>query len=202
MTNGYHIGDQAAPHFLTFTIVDWVDIFTRKKYRDLFLESLKFCQKNKGLELYAFVIMSNHVHLIIQSKFGKLSDLVRDFKKYTARNIIDDLLSENSGESRSEWMLKRFEFAARSNRRNSDFQLWKYGNRPMEIYSEPFLWQKINYIHMNPVRAGWVKRASEYMYSSASNFVGITGILDFELPSIPIIDSVSSKSIIQDIENW
>jgi REP element-mobilizing transposase RayT len=85
MQDGYKIRDQALPHFITVTVVDWIDVFTRKTYRDCVIECLDFCIKNKGMILYGYVIMSNHIHMIIQSSDGNLSDLIRDFKKFTAK---------------------------------------------------------------------------------------------------------------------
>lgn len=102
---GYQIRDQSKPHFMTFTVVDWVDVFTRKIYRDVLIDSLKFCQKEKGLILHGYVIMSNHIHVIFQTETGNLSDLVRDFKVFTAKEILKSI--ENGPESRSDWMLKR-----------------------------------------------------------------------------------------------
>ena len=78
-------------HFFTFTIVDWVDVSSRKLYRDIIIDSLKFCQESKGMNLTSYVIMSNHIHLICQSDKGNLSDLVRDFKKYVAQIIINQI---------------------------------------------------------------------------------------------------------------
>lgn len=115
LRQGYIIKNQKAPHFLTFTVVDWVDVFTRKKYRDTFLETLQFCQSNKGLILYGYVIMSNHIHPIAQSEEGKLSDLIRDIKKFAAQKILAQITE--SGESRTEWMMKRFEFSAQKTRK-------------------------------------------------------------------------------------
>lgn len=186
MSEGYQIRNQGAPHFLTFTVVDWVDVFTRKVYSDIVIDSLKYCQDQKGLDMFGYVIMSNHIHLIIQSNQKQLSALIKDFKSFVAKRIIE-MVKEGS-ESRSDWMLKRFEFAARSNSRNSQYQFWRYGNHPEEVFSEEFPWTKLNYIHMNPVRAGIVNKASEYRYSSASNYVSGEGLLNFELPSNPIID--------------
>lgn len=105
-------------------------------------------------------------------------------------------------ESRSEWMLKRFEFAARSNSRNSNYQFWRYGNHPEEIITERFLWSKLNYIHMNPVRAGIVRMASDYIYSSASNYVNGSGLIKFEMPSNPIINTLSSERFNNEINEW
>jgi REP element-mobilizing transposase RayT len=78
MKEGYVIRDQTLPHFTTATVVDWVDIFTRKIYKDIAIDCLEYCVQNKGMILYSYVIMSNHIHLIIQSKDGNLSDLLRD----------------------------------------------------------------------------------------------------------------------------
>ena len=122
MKEGYVIRDQEKPHFLTCTIVDWVDVFTRKIYRDIVIDCFKYCIKNKGMILYGFVIMSNHIHLIVQHKNGKLSDLIRDFKKFTATQILAKLQTEP--ESRREWILERFAKATETHSRNKNFQIW------------------------------------------------------------------------------
>ena len=85
--NNYKIAKGEDIYFLTFTIVGWVDIFTRKIYRDIVLESFRYCQENKGLDLFAYVIMSNHIHLIARSRDGDLSAVVRDFKRYTSQKF-------------------------------------------------------------------------------------------------------------------
>ena len=190
-TNGYQINDQSTAHFITATVVDWVDVFSRKIYKDILIDSLDFCIRNKGMILYGYVIMTNHVHLVIQSENGKLSDLIRDFNKFTARNILDTIAL--GAESRKDWMLKRFEFACKSHTRNEKYQFWKYGNHPEEVYSEKFLWQKLDYIHLNPVRAGIVEKASNYLYSSASNYVNGKGLLEIQKADNPIIDVLNPR---------
>lgn len=190
--NGYKINDQTKAHFITATVVDWVDVFSGKAYRNIVIESLDFCTKNKGMILYGYVIMSNHIHLIVQSKDGKLSDLMRDFKKFTAKSILETI--ENKPESRRDWILKRFEFACKSHSRNEKYQFWQYGNHPEEIYTEKFLWQKLDYIHLNPVRAGIVEKASHYLYSSASNYVNGKGLLKIEIAQNPVIDVLNSNA--------
>ncbi len=165
MSAGHKIADQYATHFITPTIVDWVAIFTRKVYRDIILESLDFCIKNKALKLYGYVIMPNHLHLLVQSTTGTLSDTIRDFKKFTASTMLEAI--KNEPESRREWMLHRFEWNATQNERSSNHQLWTHENRPEEIHTQRFFDQKLNYIHQNPVRAGWVEQPEEYIYSSA-----------------------------------
>ena len=186
MQGGYQIRDQNLPHFITATVVDWVDVFTRKNYKDIIVECLEFCIKNKSMILYGYVIMSNHIHMIVQSENGKLSDLLRDFKKFTTSKIIETIKSEP--ESRREWMLERFQLATESHSRNKNYQFWQYGNHPEEIYSTKFLWSKLDYIHLNPVRAGIVEKASHYTYSSASNYVLDKGLLKIEKAAIPIVD--------------
>lgn len=196
---GYIIRDQSKAHFITATVVDWVDVFSRKAYRNCIIESLDFCIKNKGMILYGFVIMSNHIHLIIQSDKNKLSDLIRDFKKFTAKTILHKI--ETEPESRADWMLKRFEFACKSHSRNEKYQFWQYGNHPEEIFSEKFFWSKLDYIHLNPVRAGIVVKASHYLYSSASNYVNDYGIITITKVDNPVIDVLKPQSI-SNIYNW
>lgn len=193
MKEGYIIRDQSKPHFITATVVDWVDVFSRKNYKDCIVESLDFCIKNKGMILYGFVIMSNHIHLIIQSEESKLSDLIRDFKKFTAKTILNKI--ESGPESRADWMLKRFEFACKSHTRNEKYQFWQYGSHPEEIFSEKFMWSKLDYIHLNPVRVGIVARASHYRYSSASNYVNDNGIIEITKLDNPVIDVLKPSSI-------
>ena len=186
MLDGYKLRDQTLPHFITATVVDWVDVFTRKNYRDIVVECLDFCIREKGMVLYGYVIMSNHIHMVVQSNNGELSNLIRDFKKFTATKILEKIQSEP--ESRREWILERFKLAAESHTRNKNYQFWKYGNHPEEIYSNTFMWSKLDYIHLNPVRAGIVEKASHYIYSSASNYVSDNGLLKIEKADTPIVD--------------
>ena len=195
MKEGYVIRDQNKAHFITATVVDWIDIFTRKTYKDIVIESLAYCIKEKGMLLYGYVIMSNHIHLIVQSKDGKLSDLIRDFKKFTAKNILEKIQTEP--ESRKQWMLERFKKATETHGRNKDYQFWQYGNHAEEIYSHKFMWAKLDYIHLNPVRAGIVEKASHYRYSSASNYVHDQGLLNVEIVDNPVIDVLKKASIIK-----
>ena len=166
---GYKIRNQAEAHFITFTVVEWVDVFARKDYRDIVFESIKHCQDKKGLLLHAWCIMSNHLHLIVSAKNNDLSDILRDFKKFTSKQIIK-AISEIKQESRREWMLEIFKKAGEANSRNSEYQFWRQDNQPKEVYSPSFVFQKLNYIHNNPVEAGIVDKAEEYLYSSARDY--------------------------------
>uniref|UniRef100_UPI004048CAF1 REP-associated tyrosine transposase n=1 Tax=Flavobacterium sp. TaxID=239 RepID=UPI004048CAF1 len=195
MKEGYVIRDQDKAHFITATVVDWIDVFTRQNYRDSVVECLNFCIKNKGMIVYAYVIMSNHIHIVVQSNEGKLSDLIRDFKKFTAKTILDKI--QNESESRREWMLERFQKATETHTRNKNYQFWQYGNHPEEVYSEKFLWSKIDYIHMNPVRSGLVKKIEDYIYSSASNYINNEGLVEVELAEMPKVDVSKESSFIK-----
>lgn len=177
---GYIIHDQQAIYYMTFTVVGWIDIFTRQCYRDILLESFKYCRQHKGLHLYAYVIMSNHIHLIASVDEGcSISDFVRDCKKFTSKQILEDI--ENSGtESRRDWMLHQFKYYASRHTRNEIYQLWEHDNHFIELSSAVFTQQKIDYIHQNPVNAGLVYRAEDYIYSSASNYAGIDQVTEVD----------------------
>lgn len=166
MSKGYHIADQNAVYYLTITVQEWVDVFTRKRYRDIIIESLQHCIDNKGLSLYAYVIMSNHLHLIARANEGfELSNIIRDFKRHTSKQILNSIQSEP--ESRRRWMLNIFSIS------ENKHEFWQKDNHPFVLYSSEMVKQKLNYIHQNPVRAGFVREAQEYMYSSASNFASL-----------------------------
>ncbi len=171
------ITDRDGMYFLTSTVVDWVDVFTRPIYRYIIIDSLRYCMNEKGLELYAWVIMSNHIHLMAASKPGfHLSDTMRDFKKYTSKQITAAISVEN--ESRKEWMLNRFEYAGRNDKKIKNYTFWQDGNEAKPIYSFEFLKQKIDYIHNNPVKAEIVEYAEQYKFSSAIDYAGGKGLLN------------------------
>jgi REP element-mobilizing transposase RayT len=193
LEEGYTIRDQTLPHFITATVVDWIDVFSRKVYRDEVIQCLNYCINNKGMIIYGYVIMSNHIHMVVQSKDGKLSDLLRDFKKFTATSILNKI--QNEPESRREWMLERFRFATQSHSRNKNYQFWQYGNHPEEIYTNKFMWSKLDYIHLNPVRAGVVEKASHFIYSSASNYVNDSGLIEIEKADNPIVDVMNLNNL-------
>ncbi|MFP4024291.1 MAG: REP-associated tyrosine transposase [Thiohalospira sp.] len=176
MSTGYQIKDQEAAYYLTFQVVFWIDIFTRKVYRDIIIESLKYCQQKKGLEIYAYVIMSNHVHILARSTTGELSATVRDFKKFTSKKIIDAINNEN--ESRREWMIRLFTYAAKRQNKKANYQFWTHENHAVEVFSNIFIEEKVNYIHNNPVRSGIVNSPEEYIYSSAKFYAEEKGIMD------------------------
>ena len=130
MSEKYKFHDPDGIYFIALTIVDWIDLFTRPDYKYMIVESLKYCQLEKGLKLHAWSIMSSHVHMII-SRSGdlSLSELMRDFKKYTSKKIIE--LMDHINESRKEWILEAFQGAAATIKRNTNYKVWQDGNHPI-----------------------------------------------------------------------
>lgn len=179
MSTGYKIVEQDESHFITLQVVRWIDIFTRQIYRDIIMNSLTYCRQNKGLEIYAYVIMSNHVHLLVRSNQGCLSKTIKEFKSFTAKEILKALHS--SEESRKEWVLNLFEFSAKQHKRNEKYQLWTHENHAEITYNNSFIAQKIRYIHNNPVRADIVEHAEDYLYSSARNYAGLSNLLEIDV---------------------
>lgn len=176
------IHDQKGMYFLTFTIVDWIDLFTRPVYAEILLDSMKFCQAKKGLVIYAYVIMPSHLHLIFQSQ-GELglSKVIQHLRSYTARQIVDYAKNWAQPESRREWLLDKFAFNARKNSTNSDHQVWKKGSYPVHLHSPKMTRQTLNYIHQNPVKARIVKWPEHYVFSSASNYENGEGVMEVTL---------------------
>jgi putative transposase len=154
-------------YFVTLTVVNWIDIFTRRIYSDVVINGLAYCQQHKKLNIYAYVIMTNHVHMVANVEEGSLSDVLRDLKTYTSKELFK-LISNNPQESRREWLVRAFEKAGKDNPLNKAHQLWQNGNYPVLLYSSAVMDQKIDYIHENPVKAGFVGSAHEYWYSSAN----------------------------------
>src|SRR5436190_9111363 len=164
-------------YFLTCTVVDWIDVFTRKNHKLAIVDSLKHCQEHKGLNIYAWCLMPSHLHMLVNTEPGfNLSDVIRDFKKFTSKKIVQQVVEET--ESRREWMLKKFEEAGRDNRKIKDYKFWQDGNHAIEIFSEKVAWQKINYVHHNPVEEMLVQKAEEYYFSSARNYYGLDAMLE------------------------
>jgi putative transposase len=173
MSSKYKVGEDAIPHFVTFSVVGWVDVFSRELYKELLVESLRHCQEHKGMALHAWtpiaIGVTNHVHLILSSNSNKLQDIVRDFKKYTSKQIIK-LIQENNSESRKEWMLNLFSYAGKNNNNNKEYQFWKQDYHPIELNSAEKIKQRLDYLHENPMRSGLVWEPWHYKYSSAIDY--------------------------------
>ena len=178
MSEKYKIRDQNKLYFVTFAVVGWIDVFTRREYRDLVIESLKYCQKEKGLEIYAWCIMSNHIHLIVGREGElKIEEIIRDFKKFTSVHIAR-AIEANMSESRREWMLELFSRAASDSKKHVKYMFCQNEYHPIELSTNEMMDQRLDYIHNNPVEAGIVDKAEDYLYSSVRDYTGIKGLLD------------------------
>lgn len=183
MSDKYKVFDGDEVYFVTFTIVNWIKVLEDNNFKQLIIDSIKYYQKNKGLVVYAFCIMPNHVHMIVQAagKFN-ISEILRDLKKITSRSIVR-MLEDQKTES-SEDMLKKFSEAGNPLKRITNFKVWQDGNQAKLIFSNKFLMEKLNYIHNNPVEYGLCGLPWEYAFSSAVNYAEKTSLLDVELLSI------------------
>jgi putative transposase len=193
MSHGFKIKNENNLHFITMTTVGWIDIFAYQKYKQLIVKNLNFCIEKKGLVIYSWVLMSNHLHLICSVNLGiKLSSVLRDFKSYTAKEIIK-LIDDNS-ESRREWILHVMKFNASFNKRNEVYQVWQQDNHPIELESPNWIVTRLNYIHNNPVRQEIVDLPEDYLYSSARDYSGKKGLVKVEIldiaPSIGYLGSM------------
>ena len=153
--------------FVTLSVVGWLDIFTRNIYCEQFIESLEFCRKHKGLKVYAYCIMSNHIHMILANDDAKLPAIIRDLKSYTAKKIIE-MVVVGPVESRKEWLLYMFRYFANNTQQNSEYRFWQKTNHPTELETAKVFDQKMDYIHRNPVEAMLVNEESAWVYSSAN----------------------------------
>lgn len=130
---------------------------------------MDYCRKNKGMEIFGYCIMPSHVHLIFRSALGEPSGLIRDLKGFTSKRILKEI-EDNPAESRKEWLLWMFERAGEKNSNVKQRQFWQQHNQPVEIWSAKVFWQKLNYVHMNPVKSGFVTDPVDWKYSSARNY--------------------------------
>lgn len=177
----HQVSDQNAVYFLTLTIEGWIDVFTRKEYKLEIVDSLNFCVDRKGLEIYSWCLMSNHLHLLCRSKEAfRLSDTIQDFKKFTAKRILESLEKE-SIESRAKWMLEFFRGRGETQERITKYKFWKDGLHAILVESADFFEQKHHYIHQNPVVAMIVEEPEEYLFSSARDYAGRNGLVKVEL---------------------
>jgi len=177
MSAKYKFHDQDLLYFVSFSVVNWIDLFTRKEYKDIMISSWKHCQQYKGLEIYGYCIMTNHIHMIIGTHGENLENIMRDMKKHTS-NALRAAIEQHPLESRKEWMLWMMKKAGKKNSQNESFQLWQQDNHPIELFDLTILHQKLDYTHYNPVVAGFVENPEDYLYSSARNYCGLPGLMD------------------------
>jgi len=182
MSRKYKFHNQEGIYFVSFATVYWVDVFVREQYFETMAESLEFCQENKGLVLYAFCILPSHVHIIFRDANNDPGKLIKEIKTYTSKEL-QKLILENPQESRKEWILWMFKRAGIKNSNVKGSQFWQQHNKPIELWSNKVMQQKLDYVHNNPIEAGFVTEPHYWKYSSAANYAGEPGVIKVEILS-------------------
>lgn len=178
MSRNYKFHNPDGLYFVSFAVVNWLDVFTRNQYKNILIDSLSFCQREKGMEIIAWCIMTNHVHLIFRiTNEGKPEMVLGDFKRFTSKALVK-AIKQNERESRKEFLLDQFKKAGEHTSNVKEYQFWRHDNKPIELWSNKVIQEKINYIHQNPVEVGLVYKAEDYVYSSAIDYAGEEGLLN------------------------
>jgi REP element-mobilizing transposase RayT len=179
MSRKYKFYNKEGLYFVSFATINWMDVFVRDIYFFEVVSSLDYCRKNKGMEIYCWCIMPSHVHLIFRAKENNPGDVLRDFKTHTSKSI-QKLINDNPQESRKEWLLWMMERAGAKNSNVTFRQFWQQHNKPIELWSPEVIDQKVDYIHFNPVEAGFVSEPHHWKYSSALDYSGGKGLLEID----------------------
>ncbi len=166
MRSSYKIYEKEGIYFITSTIVEWVPVFVNKAYFDILVSSLNFCVEHKNLDIFAWVILDNHFHLVCHAP--ELSKTLQSLKRHTAKEIIEQLESDNK-----KWILNLFAYYKKRHKKESEHQIWQEGFHPQLIYSANMLTEKIEYIHYNPVKRGYVEKAEYWLHSSAMYYSSV-----------------------------
>ena len=178
MSRNYKFYNPEGVYFISFAVVEWLDVFTRIEYKTILIDALQYCQQHKGMEIFAWCIMTNHVHLIFRSVNEQKPELlIGDFKRFTSKALVK-AITENLKESQKEFLLEQFLKAGEKSANVNKYQFWRHDNKPIELWSNKVINEKIDYIHNNPVEEGLVFRPEDYLYSSALDYAGEKGILD------------------------
>ncbi len=168
----YTITEPDKPHFLTCTILEWLPVFTRQETVQILLDCWHY-QRQQGLKLHGYVVLENHCHFIAQAE--QLDRFVSRFKSYTARQIIDYLRNRQV-----EPILKRLHFARKMHKHDREYQFWQEGSHAELILDEVMMRQKLDYIHANPVKRGYVAREEHWRYSSAGYYSTGEGLIEID----------------------
>jgi putative transposase len=169
----YVITEPDKPHFLTCTVMEWLPVFTRPETVQIVLDCWRYQREHQGLRLYGYVILENHLHFVARA--DRLDKCVSSFKSYTARRIIDHLQARQVKP-----LLTRLSFSKRAHKAGRNYQFWQEGVHAELIFSEAMMREKLEYIHANPVKRGYVELPEHWRYSSARNYAGLTGLIDID----------------------
>ena len=177
MSRKYKFHNNSLIYFVSFAVIQWIDLFIRDEYRSIIIDSLKFCQLNKDMDLYAWVLMTSHMHMILGSRGLPLPNIMQDFKRHTSEKLHQEIV-RHPRESRKKWMLGMMEQAGRENSNNINFQCWQQDNHPISLITPFVTFQKLGYLHYNPVAGGFVEKPEDWLYSSARNYCGLDGLIE------------------------
>ena len=164
MRSRYRVHDSNYAYFVTFTVVEWLPIFTTSSCCEILVKSLLYCREHKGLEIYAWVILDNHFHAVLAAP--ELAGTLTDLKRFTARALLAQIKVE-----KREWLINQLAYYCAAHKTWSEHQIWQEGSHPQEIGSDEMMGQKIEYIHNNPVARGWVVGQEHWRYSSAHEWL-------------------------------
>jgi len=166
----YVITEPEKPHFLTCTVMEWLPLFTRPALVEILLDCWRYQQANQGLRLYGYVVLENHLHYVAQAP--DLAKCVSGFKSYTARRMLDHLTQRGAHSA-----LERLRFARLAHKADREYQFWQEGSHAELVCSTEVMRQKLDYIHLNPVKRGYVDQPEHWRYSSARNYAGQEGLI-------------------------
>lgn len=171
MRSSYKILNKEGLFFVTSTIVDWIPVFKTHDEYQILIEAIKYNQIHKNLKLYCYVLLPEHFHLIVTG--DNLTNIFKSIKGYTAKEIIKFLIRDKKSV-----ILDKFREFKKEFKTKSEYQIWQESFHPQEILSDNIFQQKIDYIHMNPVRKSLVEEPEDWRYSSACFFSkGVEGVL-------------------------
>lgn len=162
-----YVANENLPYFCTITVLDWLPVLVEARCVDPILDNLRFCRASKGLSVYAFVVMPNHMHLICSAGEQRQA-VMRDFKRFTSHQIHERLKSDGRA-TVLEWLRLATQ---RARRARDELGLWQDGFHPQAIWSREVFLQKLDYLHANPCRKGLVQRPEQWWYSSAAFLAG------------------------------
>jgi REP-associated tyrosine transposase len=170
----YVITEPDKPHFMTCTVVEWLPVFTRPETVQVLLDCWRYQREHVGLRLYGYVVLENHLHFIAQAR--NLGKCVSSFKSFTARRIIDYLQAHGA-----ERMLDRLQTAKKAHKADRKYQFWQEGVHAELVFSAAMMREKLDYIHANPVKRGYVSLPEHWRYSSAGNYIGLAGLIEVDV---------------------
>jgi len=179
MSRKYKFRNTEGTYFVSFATVYWLDVFVREEYFNVFTNSLEYCRKEKGMELFAWCVMPSHVHLIFRDKNNNPGRLLKELKTYTSKQL-HKMIESHPRESRKEWLLWMMKRAGKQNSNIKNHQFWQQHNQPIELCNSEIFEQKLNYLHANPVESGFVVNLEDWKYSSGIDYAGGKGQIEID----------------------